>query len=117
MVLNSEFKTFWLVGGAKVTNYQTMQRRVMAGETAIEVSGERQQAAAEERKSIAKANAIKDAEISKAAAERAHERSPEGLQQAARLTALQNPGGIVSGGMNPMAELDQYSPASTNLLR
>lgn len=117
MVEKPKYRTYWIVDGVKVASYQTMKRRVLKGTTAIEVSATRQQIADQNHKARAKANAIIDEEIRKAAAQRAHEQSPEGQQEAARRTAIENPGGIVSGGMSPLAELDAFGPAKTNLLR
>lgn len=115
--MSSEFETYWIVDDVKITSYTAVKKFVNNGKTAIEVSAERQQAAADKRKRLARENAIKDAEIRMAAEQRAHERSPEGQQEAARRTALENPGGIVSGGVNIFDELDSFSPSHTNVLR
>ena len=113
----SNFKTYWLINGKKTTGFETMRRAVSAGAIAIEVSAERQQAAADERERRAILQAQNDEELSRVAAQREHDSSPEGKQQAAHRTALNNPGGIVSGGMSPLAELDAFLPHKTSLLR
>lgn len=113
----TKFKTFWLINGKKTAGFETMRRAVSAGATAIEVSAERQQAAFDERERRAALQAVRDEELRKIAAQREHDSSPEGKQEAARRTALSNPGGIVSGGMNPLAELDEFLPHKTSLLR
>jgi hypothetical protein len=115
--MTESFKTYWLIDGVKCEGYPTMRQRVLNGATAIEVSAESQQIAAEERKRRAKANAIKDEEIRRAAAEREHAASPEGQREAARRNALTNPGGRVTTTMNPLAELDAFLPRRTSLLR
>jgi len=112
-----KFETYWLIEGVKITNYQSMKRGIEGGATAIEISATQQHIEADRRKRLARANWIEDEKIRKAAAQRAHDQSPEGQLEAARRTALQNPGGIVSGGTSPLAELDTYSPANTNLLK
>lgn len=115
--MSNEFKTFWLVDGVKVMSYATMKKMVERGVTAIEVSATQQQVAADKRKQRAKANMILDAKIAKAARQREHDQSPEGKAETARRTALNNPGGIVSGGPNPFAELEAFLPHRTSLLR
>ena len=113
----TEFKTYWIVDGVKHTNFQIVEKLVQGDKIAIEVPAERQQAAADERKRRAKANAIRDAEIREAAEQRAHERSPEGQREAAIRTALENPGGVVTSGVGGCAELDAFLPNKTSLLR
>ncbi len=113
----SDFNTYWLVDGIKVNSYDIMRKRVLAGATAIEVTAASQEVAANERKRRARDNANKDAEIRRAAAQREHERSPEGMQEAAIRTASRNPGGIVSGGADQFGELESFGPKNTNLLR
>lgn len=113
----TEFKTYWIVDGVKHTNFQIVKKLVQGDKIAIEISAESQQAAENERKRRAKANAIRDAEIREAAEQRAHEQSPEGQREAAIRTALENPGGIVSSGDNPLAELDAFGPAKTSVFR
>ena len=112
-----EFKTYWIIDGIKVNSYNIMRKRVLAGATAIEVTAASQEVAANERKRKARENAIKDAEIRRAAAQREHGRSPEGMREEAVRTAGRNPGGIVSGGSAPFDELDGFGPKKTNLLR
>ena len=112
-----EFKTYWIVDDTKVNSYDIMRKHVLAGATAIEITASSQQVAANERKRRARENAIKDAEIRTAAAQRAHERSLEGMREEAVRTAGRNPGGIVSGGSAPFDELDGFGPKKTNLLR
>lgn len=112
-----KFKTYWIIDGIKVYSYNIMRKRVLAGAKAIEVTAASQEVAANERKRRARANAIKDAEIRRAAAQREHERSPEGMQEAAIRMASRNPGGIVSAGVDPFEELDDFGPKKTNLLR
>ena len=94
-----------------------MRQKVLAGQIAIEVSAEQQQMVAERMERIAQLEAAVEEKTHKEAMRREHENSPEGKAEAARRTALENPGGIVSGGMNPLAELDAYLPHKTNLLR
>ena len=113
----SRFQTYWIVNGVRCETFATMEQRVLAGAIAIEVSAESQQQAAEKRAEQAIANAIKDEKIRKAAVERQHANSAEGKRQAAIRTALANPGGIISGGLNPFAELEAFGPARTNLIR
>ena len=115
--MTEPFKTYYLVDGIKVGSHRTMQKFVLAGGTAIEVSAKSQQVAADKRKAKARADAVLDEKIRRAAAEREHATSAEGQQQAAIRTALANPGGIVSGGPNPFAELEAFLPHKTSLLR
>jgi hypothetical protein len=115
--MTGSFKTYWLVDGVKVMSYATMKKMIESGKTGIEISAESQFIAAEERKRRAKANAILDEQIRRAAAEREHDQSPEGQREAAKRNALTNPGGIISGGMNPFAELEAFLPHKTSLLR
>ncbi len=112
-----EFKTYWIVDDIKVNSYNIMRKRVLAGATAIEVTAASQEVAANERKRHARENAAKDAEIRRAAAQRAHERSPEGMRQAAIRTAATHPGGIVSAGVNIFEDLDAFGPKKTNCLQ
>ena len=60
---------------------------------------------------------IKDEEIRRGAAQREHERSPEGMRQTAIRTAAAKPGGIVSAGLNGFEDLDEFGPKKTNLLQ
>lgn len=113
----TEFKTYWLVNGIKVNSYDIMRKRVLAGANAVEVTAASQQVAANEQKRRARENAIKDAEIRKAAAQRVHERSPEGLRQEAIRTAARSPGGVVSGGVDLFEALEEFGRERTNLLR
>ena len=115
--MTESFKTYWLIDGVKVTSYATMKKMIESGKTGIEVSAESQQVAADNRKAKARADAVLDEKIRRAAAEREHATSPEGQREAARRNALTNPGGIVSGGPNPFAELDAFLPHKTSLLR
>ena len=115
--MTEPFTTYYLIDGMKVGSYGTMQKRVLGGSIAVEVSAASQKAAAERRAEQAIANAILDAKIAKVAAQREHDQSPEGKTEAARRTAAEHPGGIVSGGPNPFAELDAYLPHRTSLLR
>lgn len=115
--MSQEFRTYWLVDGARVESYSTMKKMIESGKTAIEISDVQQRIEDQKRKARARANALKDEEIRKAAAQRTHEQSPEGQQEAARRTALEHPGGIVSGGLNPLVELDAFGPDKTNPFR
>ena len=113
----SDFKTYWLINGKKTTGFETMRRAVLAGETAIEVSAEHQQRASLETERRTRVEASRNEALQRVAAKREHDSSPEGQREAARRTALNNPGGIVSGSMSPLAELDAFLPHKTNLLR
>ena len=110
------FQTYWLCDGVRVENFKTVEKFVLRGAIAIEVSAEQQQQAHEERKQRAKENAALDELIRQKATERAHEQSPEGKQEQARRVAAENPGGIVSGGKSVFAELDAFGPERTSLL-
>jgi len=112
----SEFQTYYIVDGVRVNSYATMKKMIEGGKTAIEVSATQQQIEAQDRAEKARANAALDEKIRRAAEQRAHEQSPEGMQEAARRTALENPGGIVSGGEDPHAELEEYLPHRTSLI-
>lgn len=112
-----KFKTFWLVDGLKINSYEIMRKRVLSGAIAIEVTAESQKLAADERKRQIRESAAKDAEIRRAAAQRAHERSPDGMREATIRTASRNPGGIVTGGADPFVDLEQFSPRKTNFLK
>jgi hypothetical protein len=114
--MTDEFKTYWIIDGIKINSYDIMRKHVLAGATAIEVTAASQEVAENERKRRAREYAFKDAEIRRAAAQREHERSPEGMQEEAIRTASRNPGGIVSGGADPFWELDGFGPKKTNLL-
>ena len=112
------FKSYWLVDGVRVNNYQTMKKMVEGGKTGIEVSAAQQQIAEEKRKQQARENAILDDQIRRAAAQREHDQSPEGQKEVARRTALNHPGGIVSQARHPnIAELDRFGPANTNTMK
>jgi len=115
--MTDEFKTYWIIDAIKINSYDIMRQRVQAGATAIEVSAASQQVAANECKRKARENAVKDEEIRRAAAQREHERSPEGMRQAAIRTAATNPGGIVSAGVNIFEDLDKFGPKKTNFLQ
>ena len=115
--MTETFTTYWLIDGEKITSFETMRRKVLAGQTAVEVSAERQQVAAMERERRATLQALHDEELNKIAVQREHDNSPEGKAEAARRSALENPGGIVSSGMSPLAELDAFLPDKTSLLR
>ena len=112
-----KFETYWIVDGIRVNSYHTMKKMVEAGKTGIEISATKQQIEADNRKQQARQIAIEDARIADAAMQREHENSPQGQREAALRTASQHPGGIVSGGLNPFAELEVFGPARTNLLR
>lgn len=115
--MTEDFQTYWLIDGIRYNSEHTVTQKVLAGAIAIEISAEHQQAEAEARKAKARADAILDAKIKEAAAKREHEASAAGQREAALRFAAQNPGGYVSGGWNPLAELDEYGPEATNLLR
>jgi len=115
--MTSKFKIYWLVDGVKIMNYQTMKKMVEGGKTGIEISAVKQEVEDQNRRAQAKANAILDEQIRRAAAEREHDCSITGQREAAIRFAQKNPGGVVSGGANIFEELDQYGPAKTSLLR
>ena len=114
---DSEFQDYWLIRGEKITSYSTVEQRVLAGATAIEISAERQREAAEAKEKLAEQGAIANERMRQAAAQQAHERSPEGMREAAIRTAKRHPGGIVNTAIDTMDELDAFGPAMTNLLR
>ena len=115
--MTEQYETFWLIDGQRYDSEHAVEQKVMDGAIAIEVSALQQQMAAERRQIIKQLEAAVAEKLQREAARREHEQSPEGKAQAARRTALENPGGIVSGGISPLAELDEYSPTKTNLLR
>ena len=112
-----KFETYWIVDGIRVNSYHTMKKMVEAGKTGIEISATKQQIEADNRKQQARQNAIEDARIRETAMQREHENSPQGQREAALRTAAANPGGIVSGGIYPFAELEVFGPDKTNILR
>ena len=112
-----KFETYWVVDGIRVNSYHSMKKMVEGGKTGIEISATKQQIEADNRKQQARQNAIEDARIREAAMQRAHEKSPQGQREAALRTAAANPGGIVSGGINPFAELEAFGPDKTNRFR
>lgn len=101
-----KFKTYWIIDGERVTSGREMRRRVLKGENAVEVSAEMQQQAHERRERAAAHEAELGERIEHEAIRQEHEVSPEGKLEQARRTAFENPGGIVSGGVNPFVELE-----------
>lgn len=102
----AEFETYYLIDGEKLTNLKEVERRVLAGDIAVEVSAEKQQEASERHQQLRDWQA-KQAEIFAA---EAHRQSPEGRREAALQEAARNPGGIVSCGTFGIPELDAYGP-------
>jgi|GEM_PF-5156906 len=110
--MQSQYSTYWIIGNERVSDVKVVERRVVDGEVAIEVSSEMQQKAAERRQRLLDY----EAGAAELRAAEAHRRSPEGTREAALHDAAQHPGGRVSIVSDGCAELDAYRPVRTSLL-
>ena len=108
-----KYKTFWRVGGEDITDFAEVEKLVLAGRTAIEITPMMQERAEWRRQQVIKAAQERE----KALAEMQFRRSPEGRRQAALQRAAESGGGIVSTHIPDLHELEQYGPRNTNLLR
>ncbi len=107
-----EYAPFWLIADEKITSFAEVERRVIAGAIAVEISAEMQK-----READRQAQALIAAERrQKRLAELEHKQSPEGKRQAALNFAAQHPGGMVSTDFRTN-ELEAFGPDKTNVLR
>lgn len=108
-----KYQTYWLFAAEKVTDFTEVERRVLAGENAIEVTHAMQERAEWRRQQVLKAAQ----ERQKALAEMQFRRSLEGRRQAALQRAAESGGAIVSTHIPDLHELERYGPSNTNPLR
>ena len=113
----SKYKTYWIVNGERLGDFNTVEQRVLAGSVAVEVSAERQRRQAELLERREKQMAIEAEERQRRLDQQEHQNSPEGQREAALRTAMENPGGIVTTGVSPLVELDKYSAERTNIFK
>ncbi len=109
----TEFQTYWRIGADDIRDFEEVERRVLAGETAIEISPAMQELAAQRRERVIEAAETQRQQL----AEIAYQNSPEGRRQEALQRAAESGGAIVSRDLPDLAELDRHSARNTNRLQ